>query len=98
MSTFSYHLDQELMMLHSAVIALNESLLTLDTAAQNAALNTVREPETALKPVRDATTYAIGLIHSIYPLIMTLRGSVQVLRDLGCNVIVIMKVYTKSNP
>lgn len=83
MSTFSYHLDQELMMLHSTVIAINESLLTLDTAAQNAAQNAAREPETAMKPVRDATTHAIGLIHSLYPLIMTLRGSVQVLRDAG---------------
>ncbi|PNP37528.1 hypothetical protein TGAMA5MH_10632 [Trichoderma gamsii] len=81
--TFSYYWDQELMMLHSTVIALNGGLLTLDTAAQNAPQNVARDPETALKPVRDATTYCISLIHNLYPFIMSLRGSVQVLRDAG---------------
>jgi hypothetical protein len=77
MATFSYHLDQELTMLHSTIIAINESLLTLDTAMQTAA----RGPETALKPVREATTYAISLIQSLYPLIVSMKGSVQTLSD-----------------
>lgn len=79
MTTFTYQLDQELTMLHSTLIAINESLLILDTAMQTAA----RGPETALKPVRETTTYAISLIHSLYPLIMSMRTSVQTLRDAG---------------
>ncbi|UKZ88496.1 uncharacterized protein TrAFT101_004252 [Trichoderma asperellum] len=54
-------------------------LLTLDTAMQTAA----RGPETALKPVRETTTYAINLIQSLYPLIMSMKTSLQILRQAG---------------
>lgn len=66
-------------MAHSTIIAINESLLTLDTAMQTAA----RGPETALKPVRETTTYAINLIQSLYPLIMSMKTSLQILRQAG---------------
>lgn len=79
MSDLIYQLDQELTMLHSTIIAINESLLTLDTAMQTAA----RGPETALKPVRETTAYGINLIQSLYPLIVSMRTSLQTLRQAG---------------
>lgn len=66
-------------MLHSTIIAINESLLTLDTAMQTAA----QGPETVLKPVRETTAYTINLIQSLYSLIMSMKTSVQTLRQAG---------------
>ncbi|KAL7921983.1 hypothetical protein ACQKWADRAFT_294092 [Trichoderma austrokoningii] len=73
------HLDHQLTTFHSTIVAINESLLALDTAMQNA----TGMLDTALKPVRETTAYNIGLLHGLYPLIVSMRSSVHSLRQAG---------------
>ncbi|KAH6606775.1 hypothetical protein Trco_005928 [Trichoderma cornu-damae] len=74
MANYVYQLERELQMLNQSIIAINEGLLSLDTALQNET-----RPAEAMRLVRETTAYAISLVHAVYPILGSMRNTVHIL-------------------
>jgi hypothetical protein len=79
MANLIYQIDQELMLLHSTIVSINEGLLALDTALETPG----QGPEATRNVVRETTAYAINMIQTTYPLIGSMMSSLQLLGQGG---------------
>ncbi|KAL7798261.1 hypothetical protein V8C37DRAFT_369281 [Trichoderma ceciliae] len=74
MENFIYQLDQEVLLLHQSIVAVNEGLLCLDTALENET-----RVADALRIVRETTSYTITLVQGMYPIVGSVRDKLHML-------------------